>query len=241
MVNKYCCTRCGKGKNIITRFGVCAAYSYWQKNNSPLGMTTFWTTDDMKIWKLSLCSSCFPDGYKAYLKAQIRRAFKRILTFLGVLIVCGLGGLLLLSLFQEFNFVYIFFAIFCVISVIGIVINTGICMVNALKLYNLRKEGIVPRNFNEKCFIGEGERIILVLENKKPKEGAQIFGEFTLPQFTEHDNLRLPPKEKEKVFKTPSDKDRRIGGIRSTLDDLERDLNKELKPFWSKALDELNA
>lgn len=231
----YQCSHCGKQDDSNMRYLACVATSLWTRNNYPAPNTSFRTKDDLKIWKVVLCDSCMPLSYKVFLQNRKKEAVKTLgLCFLclaaaivggfaGATKVWGLLGALL----------NVALGIALLIGVIGVPANIIIYIINSIRLRNIDHTGIIPEKNQDKCFQGEGERIIKEMEKGKPNYSESIWGEFPLPIHMELKELPMTEKEKKKILHEKyGERERSILSVAGTLEELEN----ALPPEWQSLL-----
>ncbi len=234
----YQCSHCGKQEATDIRYLACGSTSQWDKNNYPVPNTTFTTKDDIKVWKVALCDSCMPQSYKVFLQNRKKKAVKTmgwcslclaaaiVGGFAGATKVWGLLGALL----------NVALGIALLIGVIGVPANIIIYIINSIRLRNIDQIGIIPEKNQDKCFQGEGERIIKEMEKDKPNHSESIWGDFPLPMHMELKELPMPENEKKKILHEKyGERERSILSVSRTSEELENALQPEWQSLWRLA------
>lgn len=234
------CSRCGTVKALDTRLVACVATSHWWKNNYPAPNTEVTTNDGMEIWRVAVCASCLPAGYKIYLQDRLRKSAELAVICVFALLI-GIAGVYFMST-RSPSGVHILPLEYLLagavsLAVIGGAIGTPAFLISALvyriRLGNFDHTGIVPAKRSAACFIGEGIRISRELESSKDDAAQNVYGSFPLPQYKAFEELQMTPGEKAKLGKKPR-RERSIIAVGRTLEELECNLPREWKSFWEK-------
>lgn len=83
------CSQCGKTDGVGVRFAACVAESEWDKDNfpGPVTMTKETINEDIQPWRIPLCRTCLPNGYRSFLKDRLKKVNKELGTFSFLLIL----------------------------------------------------------------------------------------------------------------------------------------------------------
>lgn len=186
------CSHCGKQNTTNIRTVVCASESHWFNGSNPQYGTHFYTDDGAVEWNVALCESCIPIGYKIYLKNQRKRS------------AIILGGYSLLFPFSMFLYymksdygqivgkaMSVAAVIGVIVGIIGIISKIVNCIGLSIKIRSVNNNG-VPSDYQEECFIGEGERILKERGKMANQDtsGCNLYGEYPLPEFLDIAEVR---------------------------------------------------
>ena len=191
---KNFCSSCKQPGRLDFRYVACIAQTkYWS------GGGGFYINDDqITIWKVHLCPACLPKTLFLYLKGQLRSALKTtglgLLAIMGGLVmfwvgtITGVGStmkstsLVKTVVYAPKKFLDILYVSFLTLLFIAgaIMVAFGIIkvLVNLLKRYSMKASNNVPSRWMDKCFVGEAERSLQLVESK---HGPPVLSSFNYP------------------------------------------------------------
>jgi len=231
------CSRCGSSNSVDVRFAACGAISRWARNNYPAPNDYLTTYDDIRLWRIGLCETCKPSGYKSFLQNQLQEIAKQLAVFSLFLIVGALAlyfqipGQAPNPLMKP---LYMFTAAIISIGFAAGVIAVPICAVRWIvsfgRLKGLERSGGVASKRVGESFVGEGQRIIKALAPGRGESPRKVWGEFPLPEHKTLDQLDVTPEAKKKLgFSIPR---RDIEAVGKTIDEIEKQLPSQWKSLW---------
>jgi len=236
--NMVRCSQCGDDKSVDSRFAACVADTIYDKLPEESGdlsfecktITEVTTNDDIRVWRIPLCRACLPKSYRVYLRDNSKKLATGFWVSTALLLPLGLFGI-----FTQIAVGNPVVACFVVIGLLGGIIGFlcfGILwLVNFKRFKKLERSGYVPARQIDKCFVGEGLRIIRALQTTGTKSVATVVGDFPLPKHTSLDEIDMKPEQKKKFV--VREKKWNIIAIAST----EETLRKSLSDGWRQKLD----
>jgi len=206
-------------------------------NNYPAPNTFVTTKDDIKVWKVALCDSCVPSGYKEFLLNRIRTSLK-MLGLCSLLLALAVAGIYWDAATTGPYFMRVVLAIALTIAsifgVIGVPSAIVILLVNLARLRRLSQTGTVDAKNEAQSFIGEGERLIKKMEPiAENHQSTEVDPNFPLPKFRGVEYLQMADKEKEKLINRRGK--RSIVAVGITFDDLDKALPQDWQSILKNA------
>lgn len=232
------CSACGSSDSVEVRFAACVATSEWGKNNYPAPNTEVTTRDDIRLWRIPLCRTCIPSGYRWFLRNRVKRM--RIVTCVSSFPL--IFGVLFIYFLADNSLLFALSAVTIAIGVVGMAVGTVNWIGNFRRLKGLERRGVVPEMQIDKSFVGEGQRIIKALV----PDGLQstwlvghgealgkVWGEFSLPEHKTFGEIEVTPEVKKRLFPKPK-RDRDIVAVGKTINEMERQLPSQWKSLWEQ-------
>ncbi len=213
---EYTCSHCESQGRHDLRYVACLAQTkYWSG-----GGGSYFNNDNVTIWRVPLCSTCMPKARLFYLDGQQRSAIRTagvgILGLVGAVVLflvgswTGLGSDMKSDSVVESvikapkNFLegmYMLLMAGCFgAGVVMVPYGAVKALVNSLRRRTMTATDVVPTRWLDKCFVGEAERSLALLEAQQGATTAPT-GQYPLPGFKELSELSEEERSKALEYK----------------------------------------